>query len=153
MFLCSDHEGVSHAKLAPMTPLLPLQATSPVLSMKLLGQQLLHSIMWKTTICHVLSACHTETKNIALVIPAQHFCPAGWNNEFSGYLLTEFGHTDRQRRDTICVDMNAEVIPGTGSITIPTFSYLLRASCGTLRLPCPLYNDQMVLLPCAVCTK
>ena len=98
------------------------------------------------------AVCHTDTKNVVLMIPAQHSCPTGWNNEFHGYLMTEYKHADRQRRDTICVDVNAEATPGSASNTMPVFIYLLRAGCGVTGLPCPPYNDRMVL-PCVVCTK
>ena len=98
------------------------------------------------------AVCHTDTKNVVLMIPAQHSCPTGWNNEFHGYLMTEYKHADRQRRDTICVDVNAEATPGSASNTMPVFIYLLRAGCGVTGLPCPPYNDRMVL-PCVMCTK
>ena len=98
------------------------------------------------------AVCHTDTKDVVLTIPAQHSCPAGWSNEFSGYLMTEYTNADRSRRDTICVDVAAEAIPGSEANTSPAFIYLLRASCKVVGLPCPPYNDQMVL-PCAVCTK
>ena len=98
------------------------------------------------------AVCHTDTKEVVLTIPAQHSCPAGWSNEFFGYLMTEYGSAGRSRRDTICVDASAEAVPGSGNNTSPAFIYLLRASCAVTGLPCPPYNDQMVL-PCAVCTK
>ena len=98
------------------------------------------------------AVCHTGTKDVVLMIPAQHSCPTGWNSEFFGYLMTEFAGEDRSRRDTICVDANAEAIPESEANTSPAFIYLLRAACGAIGLPCPPYNDQMVL-PCAVCTK
>ena len=98
------------------------------------------------------AVCHTDTKEVVLTIPAQHSCPAGWSNEFFGYLMTEYGSAGRSRRDTICVDASAEAVPGSEANTSPAFIYLLRASCAVTGLPCPPYNDQMVL-PCAVCTR
>ena len=73
-------------------------------------------------------------------------CPTGVNtlSTQAEQQLTTWIHG----RDTICVDVNAEAIPGSS----PAWIYLLRAACGVTGLPCPPYNDQMVL-PCAVCTK
>ena len=96
------------------------------------------------------AVCYTDTKLAVLTIPAQYNCPASWNVEYNGYLMTEGEFSDRQRRDTICVDKNAEAIPGSEANSNPVVVYLMRATCDGL--PCPPYNSNMVL-PCAVCSK
>ena len=58
------------------------------------------------------AVCHTDTKLVVLTIPAQYNCPDGWSLEYNGYLMSELERADRQRKDTICVDRDAEAIPG-----------------------------------------
>ena len=94
--------------------------------------------------------CHTDTKLSVLTVPAQYTCPIGWSMEYSGYLMTEFEASNRQRKNTLCVDKDAEAVPGSLASTNPAVVYLMRATCDGL--PCPPYNTGMVL-SCAVCSK
>ena len=96
------------------------------------------------------AVCHTDTKLVVLTIPAQYNCPDGWSLEYNGYLMSELERADRQRKDTICVDRDAEAIPGLQADTEGAVVYLMRASCNGL--PCPPYNNDTVL-SCAVCSK
>ncbi len=70
--------------------------------------------------------------------------------EYNGYLMTEGEYSDRQRKSTLCVDKDAEAVPGTLADTNPSLVYLMKATCDGLR--CPPYNTDMAL-PCAVCSK
>ena len=96
------------------------------------------------------AVCHTDTKLTVLTVPAQYTCPNGWSLEYNGYLMTEDEHTDRQRKNTLCVDKDTEAVPGSRANANPALIYLMRATCDGL--PCPPYNTGMVL-PCAVCSK
>ena len=96
------------------------------------------------------AVCHTDTKMAVFTIPAQYNCPASWNVEYNGYLMTEAESNERQRKDTICVDNDAESIPGLEANTDDALIFLIRATCDGLA--CPPYTDNMVL-PCAVCSK
>ena len=96
------------------------------------------------------AVCHTNTKLALLTIPAQYNCPGGWSMEYNGYLMTgveDYGH---ERKDTICVDKDAEVIPGLEADKDDAVVYLMSATCEGL--PCPPYNNEMVLA-CVVCSK
>ena len=96
------------------------------------------------------AVCHTDTKLSVLIVPAQYTCPNGWSTEYSGYLTTELKYFDRQRKDTLCVDKDAEAVPGSLANTNPSLAYFIRATCDGL--PCPPYNTGMALT-CAVCSK
>ena len=96
------------------------------------------------------AVCHTDTKLSVLTVPAQYTCPNGWSMEYNGYLMTEYEANDRQRKNTICVDKDAEAVPGSQADNDPSLVYLMRATCDGLL--CPPYNTNMAL-PCAVCSK
>ena len=96
------------------------------------------------------AVCHTDTKLSVLTVPAQYTCPNGWSMEYNGYLMTEGEYSDRQRKSTLCVDKDAEAVPGSEAGTDPALIYLMKATCDGL--PCPPYNTNMAL-PCAVCSK
>ena len=96
------------------------------------------------------AVCHTDTKLSVLTVPAHYTCPNGWSMEYNGYLMTEGEYSDRQHKSTLCVDKDAEAVPGSEAGTDPALIHLLRATCDGL--PCPPYNTNMVL-PCAVCSK
>ena len=96
------------------------------------------------------AVCHTDTKLSVLTVPAQYTCPNGWSMEYNGYLMTELERSDRQRKSTLCVDQDAEVVPESEANTNPAVLYLMKATCDGL--PCPPYNTNMSL-PCAVCSK
>ena len=96
------------------------------------------------------AVCHTDTKEAVLTIPAQYTCPNGWSLEYNGYLMSEGEHFDRHRKGTICVDKDAEAVPGSGADANPSLVFLMKATCDGL--PCPPYNTGMAL-PCAVCSK
>ena len=93
---------------------------------------------------------HTDTKLSNLTVPAQYTCPNGWSTEYNGYLMAEGEYSGRQCKNTLCVDNDAEAVPGSQANTNPAGVYLMRATCDGLS--CPPYNTNMAL-PCAVCSK
>ena len=96
------------------------------------------------------AVCHTDIKLSVLTVPAQYTCPNGWSLEYNGYLMAEAEYSGRQPKSTLCVDKDAEAVPGSQANTSPAFVYLMRASCNGL--PCPPYNTGMAIT-CAVCSK
>ena len=96
------------------------------------------------------AVCHTDTKLSVLTVPAQYTCPNGWTMEYNGYLMTDTERSERQRKNTLCVDKDAEAVPGSQAEINPSLVYLMRATCNGL--PCPPYNTNMAL-PCAMCSK
>ena len=94
--------------------------------------------------------CHTTTKSTSFMLPGRYTCPSGWNTEYSGYIMTETTYSNRPgRRDTICVDQDAEAASTKGSAAAAQL-FLMQATC--IGLDCPPFNSQKPLT-CAVCSK
>ena len=96
--------------------------------------------------------CYIATRSAMFVQQASYLCPSGWSREYHGYMMSEIAYRDRQHKSTICVDVNAEVIPGSGTDTNPSLTYLMSVECTSSELLCPPYVDGRIL-SCAVCTK
>ncbi len=76
-------------------------------------------------------------------------CPTSWTREYNGYLMVE-NHASF-KSETICVDKELEVIPGSAANVIPSADIShVEGHCNDL--PCPPYIDHKEL-NCAVCTK
>ena len=84
------------------------------------------------------------------MIPAKTRCPSTWTLEYSGYLMSERGLSDRQRTMYECVDKNPDSVPGSVSDANGALFYHVEASCNGML--CPPYDAQKELT-CAVCTK
>ena len=94
--------------------------------------------------------CYTTTKSTSFMLPGRYACPSGWSMEYSGYIMTEWTTGNRGgRKDTICVDQDAEAASTKGS-GHPALLYLMQATC--IGLNCPPFNSQKPLT-CAVCSK
>ena len=94
------------------------------------------------------AVCFVRSRASMLMMPARNDCPSGWTEEYHGYLMTD--HRSHTRRDFICVDENAEYIPGSGANKNGALLYPVEGFCGSL--PClPYVNGRE--LTCAVCTK
>lgn len=95
------------------------------------------------------SVCYVQTRNAKLMIPGTYECPAGWTREYYGYLMSShFNHN--HPTDYVCVDHQAEPVPGSHVNRNGALLYSVEAQCGSL--PCPPYT-QSKELTCAVCTK
>jgi len=82
--------------------------------------------------------CYVSSRGSMLMMPARNDCPSGWTEEYHGYLMTKF-HNHPKQRDFICVDEDAEYVPGSGANKDGALLYVVEGVCGSL--------------PCAVCTK
>ena len=93
--------------------------------------------------------CFVKSRGSMLMMPARNDCPTGWTEEYHGYLMTEYyGH--KKQRDFICVDQDAESIPGSQASKNGALLYFVEGVCSNL--PCgPYVNGRE--LTCAVCTK
>ena len=79
--------------------------------------------------------CEAQNKTTTYVHPADYDCPDGWHREYSGYMMTSHtGHSNQ--KNTLCVDENAEVIPGTSSNTNPALIYYMSVYCSSSELDC-----------------
>ena len=95
--------------------------------------------------------CYLPTKSAVFMQPAKYTCPSGWHYEYSGYLFSDAEHGTRGgRKDTICVDRQAEAVPGSAPNTDPAPATMMRATCNGIH--CPPYNTRWPLT-CAVCSK
>ena len=97
----------------------------------------------------VCAVCFVKARGSMLMMPARNDCPSGWTEEYHGYLMTEhYGH--KKQRDYICVDEDAEYVPGTQANKNGALLYPVEGKCGSL--PCKPYVNGRELT-CAVCTK
>ena len=95
--------------------------------------------------------CYLPTKSAVFMQPAKYRCPSGWHDEYSGYLFSDATQGSRGgRKDTICVDRQAEAVPGSAASTDPATATMIRATCNGIH--CPPYNTRWPLT-CAVCSK
>ena len=92
--------------------------------------------------------CYT-TKSTSFMMPGRYTCPSGWSMEYSGYIMTERTGNRGGRRDTICVDQDAEAATTKGS-AYPAMLFLMQVTC--VGLDCPPFDSQKPLT-CAVCSK
>ena len=94
--------------------------------------------------------CYTTTKSTSFMLPGRYTCPSGWSTEYAGYTMTEVTGIGRGgRRDTICVDQDAEAASTKGS-EYPALLYLMQVSC--TGIDCPPFISQKPLT-CVVCSK
>ena len=97
------------------------------------------------------AVCYVN-KSTILTIPAKYTCPTGWTREYYGYLTTEHTTPGRNRKDTICVDVDVESVPGSASFTDPSIACFMDVKCSGDGHPCPPYAQRKPLT-CAVCSK
>jgi hypothetical protein len=154
--LWGEHGGTSDTHCLPTNPEYLTDDTSEVYMAHLYGIEYeLHGVSsplkdlfnadMPCVVCYVL-------KSTVLTVPARYTCPEGFSREYYGYMMSEWSYpgSGRPRKDTICVDQNAETVVGSGSDTNPSVVYLMDAQCNGL--PCPPYAAKKPLT-CAVCSK
>ena len=94
------------------------------------------------------AVCSVTTRLQLLMIPAKTSCPASWNREYYGYLMSEY--YSHHRTMFVCVDKDQDSVPGTQANTEGAIFHHTEASCSGM--PCPPYNNHQEL-NCVVCTK
>ena len=94
--------------------------------------------------------CYVPTRTTKITIPARTSCPSSWTREYYGYLMADRSHDHRSGRVPICVDVNAESVPGTARREARSQLYFMEITChGAV---CPPYSDGDEIA-CVVCTK
>jgi len=93
--------------------------------------------------------CFVKSRSSLLMMPARNDCPSGWTEEYHGYLMSEY-YNHKKPSEFVCVDNDAEKIPGTSAGKSGVLLYPVEGVCGTL--PCGPYVAGRELT-CAVCTK
>ena len=96
------------------------------------------------------AVCYASTRVAVTMIPAKTQCPSNWTLEYSGYLMSERQHSNRQRTMYECVDKNPDSVPGSAASTDGALFYHVEVNCNGML--CPPYDPQKELT-CAVCTK
>ena len=99
------------------------------------------------------AVCFIPQRQTTVMIPAKLTCPAGWTEEYSGYLMSSVSKSGYVDKRTMfeCVDGDPDVIPGLGADSrSATVFYHNEASCNGLQ--CPPYDPQKELT-CVVCSK
>ena len=92
--------------------------------------------------------CHASLRESVLMIPARRSCPSTWNLEYSGFLMTGYGHAGR--RSAVCMDEEPERVAGGLANTNGALFYHIEVACNGIN--CPPYDPERELT-CAVCTK
>ena len=96
------------------------------------------------------AVCNVGLKSTMIMIPARNECPSTWQKEYSGYLMSEyFAH--KHSSEYLCVDHDAEAVPGTVANNNGMLLYFVDGVCGG-HLQCSPYVANRELT-CAVCTK
>ena len=96
------------------------------------------------------AACHVTTRSAQLMIPGTDQCPGGWTTEYTGWLMSGY-HSHKARTMYVCVDKDAQPLPGLGANSNGALMYHTLVDCG-YGIPCPPYV-QSKELACVVCTK
>ena len=112
------------------------------------GGQSLNSLDHDNVPC---AACHATTRSAQLMIPETNQCPGGWTSEYTGWLMSEHC-THKGRTMYVCVDKDAQALPGLGAGNDVTLMYHTSVHCHYPGIPCPPYVHSKDL-SCVVCTK
>jgi len=97
------------------------------------------------------AVCYVRSRGSEVMIPGTNKCPSGWTREYYGYLMTSH-HSHAHPSEFVCVDVDAEVAPGSHSDANGALLYVVQGNCGYASLPCKPYIHGYELT-CAVCTK
>lgn len=93
--------------------------------------------------------CYARSRGSQMIIPATNNCPSGWTREYHGYLMTSH-YAHKHSSEFVCIDADAEVVPGSQTGSDGALLYVVGGSCGAL--PCRPYINGYELT-CVVCTK
>ena len=93
--------------------------------------------------------CNIRRRTSTIMIPGKTSCHAGWNLEYSVYLMPGWYNHDAAT-DYYCDDKDAEALPGGVANENGKLLHFVEARCGFLK--CPPYKDGWELT-CVVCSK
>ncbi|KAK3100042.1 hypothetical protein FSP39_013797 [Pinctada imbricata] len=95
------------------------------------------------------AVCRIIGSTSILMIPGKTKCENSWSEQYSGYLMSG-RYLHKAASQYICVDKDAEVIPGSSTPTDGVLVYPVEVRCGSLK--CPPYSEGRELA-CVVCSK
>ena len=94
--------------------------------------------------------CFASTRGSLLMIPAKRSCPAGWTEEYDGYMMSG-RYSIEGRTMYICVDGSPDSVSGEdGDDPDRVELFMVEAKCEGLS--CPPYSAEKELT-CVVCTR
>jgi len=96
------------------------------------------------------AVCYVRSRGSQVMIPGTNKCPSGWTREYYGYLMTSH-YTHPHPSEFVCVDLDAEGVPGSQNSTNGAMLYVVQGDCRHA-LPCKPYIHGYELT-CVVCTK
>lgn len=96
------------------------------------------------------AVCLIPARSTALMIPARTSCYPGFHLEYKGYLMAGSFWGTKAASEFICVDEQAEAVPGGESNKDGDLLWMVESRCGSLR--CPPYKNGAEL-SCVVCSK
>ena len=100
------------------------------------------------------AACYTSVRAGTIMIPGKTSCPSSWTREYNGYLMSEYGYGKEayghQRMNYLCVDANAESVPGSAGNINGAVLYFTEVVCHGIKCPPYAAGNE---LACVVCTK
>ena len=97
------------------------------------------------------AVCYVRSRGSQVMIPGTNKCSSGWTREYYGCLMTSH-YNHAHPSDFVCVDVDAEVVPGSHRDTDGALLYVVEGNCGYATLPCKPYIHGYELT-CVVCTK
>ncbi len=92
------------------------------------------------------AVCLRSERSAVIMVPGTQVCPASWNLEYAGYLMSS--HYTQNRSETVCVDRMAEAI-GSATSVFGGLWYPTEAELGSLTAP--YVQDRE--LTCSVCSR
>jgi len=108
------------------------------------------------------AVCYVPRRSALVMIPAKTSCPAGWTQEYGGYIMAErlyytqstSNSDDRNPTNYVCVDAAPEAVPEADRVPSEGYggSFLFaKLQCGSL-LPCEKFKQGWEVA-CVVCSK
>jgi hypothetical protein len=99
------------------------------------------------------AVCYTPSRTAKITIPTRTSCPPSWTREYYGYLMAPKSE-HHSLKVPVCVDVNAESVPGTATRTVArnvgSQLFFIETTCS--EIPCPPYFVGAEI-SCTVCTK
>lgn len=96
------------------------------------------------------AVCYTPTRSTKITIPGRTSCPPSWTREYFGYYMANAHHRTQKSVIPLCVDGNAEAVPGSAHHAIRSLLYFMEVTCTGIN--CPPYSSGAEIT-CVVCTK
>ena len=75
------------------------------------------------------SVCYTPSPSTKITIPGRITCPDSWTREYHGYLMTAMHLNSRHGKAPLCIDVNAESVPGSAAHIVKSLLYFMETTC------------------------